>query len=203
MERPSTSTEAVPETTRRPRLSPAGRRSVRTRVVCAVGRGSAVRLRIEVDVPCSGERLWRVVSDLPTFLCVDPYHRRVIPLRRPLEPGVHLAIEHGLAGIRFMRFGRLLAWREGRGYAFSDLSARGSHRGFPHVFVLELVPLRPPGGGNDRDPLPLSRLRIEVRGRWTARRVPVFLRRAWLVATCRLHASLLKRHFEALDLADV
>ena len=86
--------------------------AVRSRLTCARQRWPAVRLALELDVPVSKKRLWEFVSDLGTFLVTDPYHRRMISMRKPLKPGDHLAIEHGLLGVSFFRFGRLLGWSE-------------------------------------------------------------------------------------------
>ena len=81
---------------------------------------------------------------LPTFadfVTIDPFHSRVIVLGPELRPGVALALEHRAFGLKFLRFGRLLSWREGRGYTFSDLSGRGGARGFfPHVFDFAVEP---------------------------------------------------------------
>jgi hypothetical protein len=64
-----------------------------------------------------------------------------------------------------------LEWREGRSYAFSDLSWRGPRRGFPHVYRYALCDAAP---GR-------CRLRVEVNGLWTARRLPRPLVRLWLL----------------------
>jgi hypothetical protein len=164
---------------------------VRSRLTCARQRWPTVRLVLELDVPVSKKRLWEFVSDLRTFLVTDPYHRRIISMRKPLSPGDHLAIEHGLLGVSFFRFGRLLGWSEGSGYSFSDLSARGPRCGFPHIFEVAVEASR----GAPRE---CSRLRIEVKGRWTAMLVPAVLRQWWLNFTCRRHLRLLHRKLEEL-----
>ena len=164
---------------------------VRSRMDCAKQAWPSVRLSMELEVPVSKERLWEFVSDLGTFLVTDPYHRRMISMRKPLKPGDHLAIEHGLLGVSFFRFGRLLGWSEGNGYSFSDLSARGPRCGFPHIFEVAVE--------TDREsPRECSKLRIEVKGRWTARLVPIALRDWWLNFTCRRHLRLLHRKLEEL-----
>ena len=168
-----------------------GTSPVRSRLTCARQRWPTVRLVLELDVPVSKKRLWEFVSDLRTFLVTDPYHRRMISMRKPLSPGDHLAIEHGLLGVSFFRFGRLLGWSEGSGYSFSDLSARGPRCGFPHIFEVAVEASR----GAPRE---CSRLRIEVKGRWTAMLVPIVLREWWLNFTCRRHLRLLHRKLEEL-----
>ena len=168
-----------------------GTSPVRSRLTCARQRWPTVRLALELDVPVSKKRLWEFVSDLRTFLVTDPYHRRMISMRKPLKPGDHLAIEHGLLGVSFFRFGRLLGWSEGSGYSFSDLSARGPRCGFPHIFEVAVEASR-------ESPREYSRLRIEVKGRWTAGLVPRALRCWWLKFTCRWHLHLLHRKLEEL-----
>jgi hypothetical protein len=91
-------------------------------------------------------------------------------------------LEHAAFGFTSIRFGRLLRWDEGRGYAFSDLSARGPGRGFPHVFFVTVEP-----GEGAR-----TWLRVRVRGRWTARWLPAVLRQWWLRYVCAEHARLLR-----------
>jgi hypothetical protein len=165
-------------------LEPARREGTGTtaRVSCGHGRGTAVDLSIELDVPRPCREVWEVVADLPVFLCIDPFHAHVRILGPRLEVGVPLLLEHRAFGFTFPRFGRLLRWDEGRGYAFSDLSARGPGRGFPHAFF---VTVEPGQGGN-------TRLRVRVRGRWTARWLPLWLGRWWLRYVCAEHARLLQ-----------
>ena len=166
---------------------------VRSRMDCAKQAWPTVRLSMELEAPVSKERLWEFVSDLRSFLTTDPYHRRVLAMRRPIGAGTHLAIEHGLLGVTFFRFGRLLNWNEGNGYSFSDLSSRGPRHGFPHIFEVTLESHRESG----RE---FSTLRIEVKGRWTAWPIPAVLRSWWLKFTCGLHLRMLRRKLK--DLCD-
>jgi hypothetical protein len=152
------------------------------RVSCEHMSGTAVDLRIDLDVPRPCGEVWGIVADLPTFLCVDPFHVHVGILGPRIEPGAALVLEHRAFGLTFLRFGRLLRWDEGRGYAFSDLSARGPGRGFPHAFFVTVEP-----GEGAR-----TWLRVRVRGRWTARWVPLRLARWWLRYVCVEHARLLQ-----------
>jgi hypothetical protein len=165
-------------------LEPARRSAPATtsRVSCGETRGTFVDLWIELDVPRPCGDVWRTVADLPRFLCIDPFHARVRVLGPRLEAGTALVLEHRAFGFTFLRFGRLLRWDEGRGYAFSDLSARGPGRGFPHAFFVTVEP-----GEGAR-----TRLRVRVRGRWTARWLPPALGQWWLRYVCAEHARLLR-----------
>ncbi len=159
---------------------------VRSRVVDRSGRGRRVALRIELEVARSPAEVWDQMADLTEFVTIDPFHSRVIVLGTELRPGVALALEHRAFGVKFLRFGRLLRWREGRGYTFSDLSGRSGGRGFfPHVFDFAVEPAAPGGPA-------ATRLTVGIRGKWTSRRLP---RRAglwWFRYVCREHARLLK-----------
>ena len=155
---------------------------VDSQVSCAAGNGRQVEVVISLDVARSPEQLWLQVSDLPRFLTIDPFHHEVILMRDCPAKGVDLVLSHNAFARRFLRFGRILAWREGVGYTFSDLSARGPRVGFPHVFM---VAIEPEGCH--------SKLTIRVRGRWTSRMVPVWLGRLWIRLVCREHARLLRK----------
>jgi hypothetical protein len=172
-----------------PRPRGPGAAPVSARVSCGCRPGAAVDLRIELEVPRPRAAVWALVADLTRFACVDPFHERVVVLGTALEPGVRLVLEHCAFGVRFPRFGRLLRWDEGRGYAFSDMSARGPGRGFPHVFFVSVTPVGEagPGRGGER-----TRLTVRVRGKWTARLVPLWAGRWWLRYVCNEHARLLR-----------
>jgi hypothetical protein len=167
-----------------------GRRSrvVRAKVHCAVDRGRSVDIAIELTVQRSADLLWQQVRDLPRFLTIDPFHDRIILLRDAPTVGVDLVLSHNALGFRFLRFGRILAWREESGYTFSDLSARGPRTGFPHVFQVQVEPL----AGPESTPV-MSRLTVHVRGRWTSRLVPVWIGRLWIRLICLEHARLLRK----------
>jgi hypothetical protein len=171
-----------------PRRSRSDASLVRTRVFCDPFRGASVNLRIEVEVPRPPGEVWGMIADLPRFACIDPFHSRIRVLGPALKPGVDLILEHCAFGISFPRFGRLLNWHDGQGYAFSDLSAHGPRRGFPHVFFVALTP----AALGDR---PGTRLTVTVRGKWTARYVPLWVRRWWLRYVCAEHARLLRAAF--------
>jgi hypothetical protein len=159
---------------------------VRSRVVNRSGRGRRVSFRIEVEVDRPLDEVWARVADLAEFVTIDPFHVRVVVLGPELRPGVELALAHNAFGLRFFRFGRLLSWREGRGYAFSDLSGVGGGRGFfPHVFDFSVEPGAMGAGGS-------TRLVVAIRGRWTTRLVPRGVGLWWFRYVCREHARLLK-----------
>jgi hypothetical protein len=140
---------------------------------------------MEILIPLPADEVWTLVGNLRHFACIDPFHQRILVLGPELKPGVELAIQHGALGISWVRFGRLLYWREGEGYAFSDLSPRGPGRGFPHVFTVEVSPAGP---GEARR----ARLTIHVRGRWTAHWLPRWVRQLWLQSVCTAHLRLLR-----------
>jgi hypothetical protein len=99
---------------------------------------------------------------------------------------VDLLLSHNAFGRRFLRFGRIVAWHDGSGYTFSDMSGRGPRCGFPHVFAVKLSPAG--AGAATR-----TRLTIRVRGRWTSRLAPTWLGRTWVWLVCREHARLLRK----------
>jgi hypothetical protein len=155
---------------------------INSRVGCAGGRGRNVEIVIMLTVAQSGSELWEVVRDLPQFLTIDPFHDRVTLMRDQPAAGVDLVLSHNAFGQRFLRFGRIVEWREGLGYTLSDLSAGGPRTGFPHVFMVRIEP-----GKNAC----VSELTIRIRGRWTSRLVPVGIGRLWIWLVCREHARLL------------
>jgi hypothetical protein len=165
--------------------SPSSCCKVVSHVVWEAKKASAVGMRIELDVPWPREEVWQIVSDFDRFIRADPFHRRVLPLHSKLRPGTVLALEHNAFGLSFWRFGRLLSWDDGRGFAFSDLSARGPRHGFPHVFYVSVQSIDP---GH-------TRLQVAVRGKWTARWVPCWARRCWLSYVCHEHARMLRGLF--------
>ncbi len=168
------------------RSARAGRSKPRVRVRCMeVGR-AAVDLRIELFLDRPVDEVWSEMADFARFTCIDPFHDRVIVQAAEFRPGVDLILVHRIFGFRFLRFGRLLAWREGHGYAFSDLSGRYKRHGFPHVFFYSIDSV-----GDSA--LHRSRLTVCVRGKWTApwasRRVGMW----WLRYVCHEHARLLRK----------
>ncbi len=136
-----------------------------------------------LDVPLGASAVWGQMRDIRRFLTLDPLHKRVrvadtaSRTRRvaaaagsPIPVGTPLVIEHRLLGIGVNRRSRLLQWREGRGFAVSDLSNRGDHAGFPHACIFEVTPLGTCS----------ARLTVAARGRWAATWMPRWLVRLWL-----------------------
>jgi hypothetical protein len=131
------------------------------------------------------------MRDVQRFLTDDPLHADVVFDSLP-DPhrsfvGAKLTIRHRLLGIGPDRIGRILTWREGRGYAISDLSRRGVNRGFPHICAFDLAPR------TDKS----CTLTVSARGKWTATWVPRPLVRLWLwwvlkATEARLKASVLR-----------
>ena len=156
--------------------------------VRAVGRG--IDVRIEFRLNQSPAALWRVVSNLPNFLTIDPFHEQVIMMRKRPAVGVHLVLLHNAFGRRFCRYGKILSWRDGEQYAFSDLSRAGSSREFPHVFF---VSVRPAGGAPLHVKPNSSKLTIRVRGKWTSTWIPAIVGRWWVLLVCREHGRLLRK----------
>jgi hypothetical protein len=151
-------------------------------------RGRKLDIEITLDVARPAAEVWSLISDLPRFLTIDPFHDQVTLMRDQPAVGVELVLSHNAFGRRFLRFGKIIAWREGSGYTLSDLSSHGPKQGFPHVFMISLQPLATPS-----EKLSLTRLTIHVRGRWTSRLAPAWFGRLWVWLVCREHARLLRK----------
>lgn len=150
-----------------------------------VGR-TAVDLQIELFLDRRAEEVWTEMADFTRFTCIDPFHDQVIVQASELRPGVDLVLVHHIFGVRFLRFGRLLTWKEGNGYAFSDLAGNNKLHGFPHVFFYSVESV-------DDSALHYSKLTVCVRGKWTSswasRRVGMW----WLRYVMHEHARLLQK----------
>jgi hypothetical protein len=136
-----------------------------------------VTAHVAIDLPMSPSAVWPFMRDLTRFIAMDPLHARVtvIPRRGSARSGsspagAHLIIAHRVLGIGPDRVGRILFWREGRGFAFSDLSRRGVRTGFPHVCLYELAPADAAS----------CRLIVGARGLWTARWLPRWAVKLWI-----------------------
>ncbi|MEX1016549.1 MAG: hypothetical protein WDZ31_07375 [Phycisphaeraceae bacterium] len=135
-----------------------------------VDRQWRVRVGVDVALPVSAAWAWRRMQHLAWFATLDPFHERIHLREKPARPGTPLAIEHRYAGMGLTRVGRILQWREGESYSFSDLSRRGRQAGFPHVYVYTVQPRGEAA----------CCVSVTVRGRWTLRVLPRWLVRAWL-----------------------
>ncbi len=144
----------------------------------------------EVILPVSARQAWGQMRDLPGFVSVDPLHTRVrfTDAGRGSDPmGRSVLIPHRLFGVGPDRVGRVLRWREGSGYDFSDLSRRGVRNGFPHVCSYYV---------RQRSEHSCA-LRISARGRWTATWMPRPLAVGWLWWVLRSTENCLESHFAA------
>lgn len=130
-----------------------------------------VRAEYDLALQMSAATLWGQMRDVERFCAMDPLHRKVTVRSTTFPPrGAGMVIQHRLLGVGPDRVGRILRWREGRGYAFSDLSQRGTSVGFPHVCAYEIR-------ATAADSCVLT---ISARGIWTQRLLPRILVRAWL-----------------------
>lgn len=130
---------------------------------------------VTVEVPLAASTVWGQMRDITSFVTIDPLHHRLRLEQAddaPFPPpaGVAIVLEHRLFGIGPDRIGRLLRWREGEGYALSDLSKRGVTQGFPHICTYNVEPVDAQS----------SRVRVGARGRWTATWMPRWMIHAWL-----------------------
>lgn len=135
-----------------------------------LGPKGRVDLRGELDLPLRASAAWGQMRHFTHFVGLDPFHTPIHSVVPFAGLGAVLTIGHQFGFFRLARTGRVLRWRDGLGYSFSDLSRRGVKRGFPHVFTYAL---------EDRDGS-RSRLSITVRGRWTANWLPRWAIRFWL-----------------------
>ena len=149
-----------------------GGRGRRTVIECRIDRNWRVRAQSVVEVPLPASAVWGQMRDVQRFLTLDPLHVRVTPVgeRSGGWAGQEIVISHRLLGIGPDRRGRVLRWREGRGYAISDLSRRGDVRGVPHVCTSQVEASGPERG----------QMTIGARGVWTARWLPRWAGRMWI-----------------------
>lgn len=139
-------------------------------IAVRLDQGGRVRVRGEMLLPLTASAVWGQMRLFERFIAIDPFHARVTVHGSPSAGQAKLLLLHRFCGVRLLRVGRVLRWREGHGYSFSDLSARGPRSGFPHIFTYAVEPMS--AGG--------SRLSITVRGRWTAAAIPRWAVRLWL-----------------------
>jgi hypothetical protein len=119
--------------------------------------------------PLPRELVWMRMSDLGRFASLDPFHRHIV-LPEGMRVGSRILIKHAFLTFRTLRRGRVMKWRDGIGYAFTDLCMRDPRVAFPHSYEYLLGP-HAEGW---------SAVTIRVRGRWTARFLPRFAVRLWL-----------------------
>ncbi len=126
------------------------------------------RAAVPLSVPARGA--WGQLRDFRRYASHDYFHADVRVAGGVPRAGAALGLSHRFGFVRVERTGRILRWREGCGWAFSDLSRRGPRVGFPHVFTAHVESAGPAR----------SVLHLTVRGRWTAAWVPLWARRLWL-----------------------
>ena len=159
-----------------------------------------------IDLHLSASVVWGQMRDIAHFLTIDPLHFRVRGDRKKNQGdkesandrqhitsnpvGTGLVIEHRFLGIGPDRRSRILRWKEGEGYAVSDLSRLGNQCGFPHVCVYEI----------NTNSVTTSRLLVSVRGKWTATWMPRWATRLWLWWVLKSTATHITRHFELFEL---
>ncbi|HEX4123983.1 MAG TPA: hypothetical protein VHY37_04590 [Tepidisphaeraceae bacterium] len=138
-----------------------------------IRRSGTVVCRAVLRLPLSAQNVWGQLRDFSRYAQQDVFHADIRIAGGTPKAGAELTMTHGLAGISVTRIGRILWWREGVGYSFSDLSRRGPRCGFPHIFSYRIKP-------DSRKPDTACTLIILVRGKWTARFIPRPLARLWL-----------------------
>ena len=127
-----------------------------------------VECEVRIALPMTSRQAWGQLRDFHRYASHDHFHAGIAIAGQTPKAGAALRIDHRYGPFRVRRVGRILAWREGEGYAFSDLSRRGPRRGFPHVMAIRV---RDSAGGCE--------LAIRVTGLWTAR-TPRWVAKGWL-----------------------
>ncbi|MDB5327872.1 MAG: hypothetical protein JWM57_3441 [Phycisphaerales bacterium] len=133
--------------------------TARRRVVC----------RAVVPLPLTARQAWGQLRDFHRYAAHDHFHAGFLIEGGVPQAGARLTIEHRYGPFRTRRVGRILRWREGEGFAFSDLSIGDARRAFPHVLRMSVGPTSEA----------TCALTIAVTGRWTAP-TPRWIARLWL-----------------------
>ena len=122
-------------------------------------------------LPMSAKMAWGQMRCFRYFVGLDPFHANIRSPdgSPPAKAGDAIILGHQFGPIQFDRVGRILKWREGHGYSFSDLSRNDARNGFPHIFTYALLPRG----------LRRCRLVITMRGHWTYPLWPSWLIRRW------------------------
>jgi len=125
--------------------------------------------RASIDLPLSAGAVWGQLRDLQSSARHDPFHAEIVIEGNVPRAGAQLKIVHRHLLWQSVRIGRILLWKEGSGYAFSDLCKSDPSRAFPHVLSYRLEAISPQA----------CRLKIFVGSRWTAN-IPRWMGRIWL-----------------------
>lgn len=150
----------------------------------AIDTARRVTIESAFDVPLPARWVWNEMKDLRHFATADPFHQKLEIEGETPRMGAPILIHHRYAGFRVLRTGRILRWRPGREFAFSDLSRRGARRGFPHIFRFRVEPI------DDAN----SRVTITIRGRWTLKRLPRPAAWLWLWWVSRMTVDAASNH---------
>jgi hypothetical protein len=134
-----------------------------------IHRHRRVTCRATVDLPMSASVAWGQLRDFRTTAAHDPFHVKIEIECGVPRAGAPLKILHRYLLLESMRVGRILRWREGSGFAFSDLCRTDASRAFPHVLSYELEPISQNA----------CRLHIYVGGKWTPY-IPPWMGQLWL-----------------------
>ena len=135
-----------------------------------VNKSWRVTCHATVEVPLGAGVAWGQLRDFRRFAAQDFFHESVRVAPGGVRSGAALEIDHRFGPFRVTRVGRVLAWHEGRGYSFSDLSRAGVRSGFPHVYRYRLSP-----AGEGR-----CVVDVTIAGLWTLRVLPRWAVRLWL-----------------------
>ena len=133
-----------------------------------VSQTGRVVCEARLTLPLTARRAWGQLRDFHRYAAHDHFHAGFSIEGDVPRAGARLTIEHRYGPFRLQRVGRIVRWREGDGYAFSDLSSRGPRHGFPHVMSLRVADT--PDG---------CIVVVRVTGRWTTP-TPRWMTRLWL-----------------------
>jgi hypothetical protein len=129
-----------------------------------------VDCRAALRSPLSPGQVWGQIRDFRTYARQEFFHAEIEIGGGIPRAGATLQLTHRFLGFRLQRVGRICRWKEGDGFAFSDLSCRGVQSGFPHTFSYRLRAANPAG----------CKVEIRVAGKWTASKIPRWLAWLWL-----------------------
>lgn len=134
-----------------------------------VHHGGRVDCRADVPLPLTVRQAWGQLRDFHRYAAHDHFHAGFRIEGGVPRAGARLVILHRYGPFTVERAGRIVLWREGEGFAFSDLSRRNARRAFPHVLRMTLCDAGPDA----------CVLQVRVGGRWTAW-TPRWAARLWL-----------------------
>jgi hypothetical protein len=134
-----------------------------------VRRSLAVDCHATLNLPLPAISVWGQIRDFHRFASQEFFHDNIRIEGEIPRQGAAIQMTHRFFLFATERKGKILYWREGEGYSFSDLSLSGCRKGFPHVFTYRIEPQ-----GETQ-----TLLHIEVRGKWTAK-IPRWIAWFWL-----------------------